>query len=112
MKHKISKFFRRMFAAVMLGVATITMASCDLEELFVFGGVEINPEDIETFDGTKNAIFFALYNYYGYEGQHFTNKWLGMNDALAKHGITVTGYEGQKDARKFKVVREANCDLP
>lgn len=63
MKHKISKFFRRMFAAVMLGVATITMASCDLEELFVFGGVEINPEDIETFDGTKNAIFFALYNY-------------------------------------------------
>ena len=112
MKHKISKFFRRMFAAVMLGVATITMASCDLEELFVFGGVEINPEDIETFDGTKNAIFFALYNYYGYEGQHFTNKWLGMNDALAKHGITVTGYEGQKDARKFKEVREANCDLP
>mgnify|MGYP007068155044 CR=1 FL=1 len=44
---------------------------------------------METFDGTENAIFFALYNYYGYEGQHFTNKWLGMNDALANHGITV-----------------------
>ena len=112
MKHRISRFFKRMIASVMLGATCLTMASCDLEELFVFGGVEINPEDIETFDGTKNAIFFALYNYYGYEGQHFTNKWLGMKDALAEHGITVTGYEGQKDARKFKITREADCDLP
>lgn len=112
MKHKISKFFRRMFAAVMLGVATITMASCDLEELFIFGSAILNSEPIETFTGTENAIFFALYNYYGYEGQHFTSKWLGMKDALYDKGIEVTGYEGQKDARKFKIKRLSTCVLP
>ena len=83
----------------------------EIEDLEEDEEVKINP-NVETFEGTKNAIFFALYNYYGYEGQHFTNKWLGMNDALKAHGITVTGYEGQKDARKFKITREPDCDLP
>lgn len=106
-KHKI---IRSLAAGTLLGLAATTLTSC--ESLFIFGKNEINAEDIETFDGTNNAIFFALYNYYGYEGQHFTNKWLGMNDALKSHGITVTGYEGEKDARKFKITREANCDLP
>lgn len=88
------------------------LSSCSIESLMIFGGNSANVYDIETFDGCKNSLFFALYNYYGYEGQHFTNKWLGMNDALARHGITVTGYEGEKDARKFVVTREADCDLP
>ena len=64
------------------------------------------------FENTKNSIFFALYNYYGQDGQHFTNRWLGMKDALANHGITVTGDSYEKDAKKFKIKREANCDLP
>lgn len=64
------------------------------------------------FNNTKNSIFFALYNYYGQDGQHFTNRWLGMKDALNNHGITVTGDSYQKDAKKFKIVREENCDLP
>ena len=106
-KHRI---FRKLATYLALGVTAASLASC--ESLFVFGKDEINANDIETFDGTNNAIFFALYNYYGYEGQHFTNKWLGMNDALKDHGITVTGYEGEKDARKFKIKREENCDLP
>lgn len=100
----------------LLVLSTIGLSSCKLEKLFVFGGTtggtsEKHP-DIETFEGTGNALFFALYNYYGYEGQHFTNKWLGMRDALEEHGITVTGWEGEKDARKFKITREADCDLP
>ena len=101
---------------VLVAVFCLSLSSCNLEQFFVFGGNQTVDEganpDIETFEGTKNAIFFALYNYYGYEGQHFTNKWLGMMDALAEHGITVTGYEGQKDARRFKITREADCDLP
>ena len=109
MKRRLKKFF----AGIILSLAgMICLASCDLESLFLFGGTELTVGPIETFDGTKNAIFFALYNYYGYEGQHFTNKWRGMNQALADHGITVTGWEGEKDARKFKITREANCDLP
>ena len=112
MKHSISRLFKRAFAFVLLGLTCFSLASCSLEDLFVFGGTLIESDDIETFEGTNNAIFFALYNYYGYEGQHFTNKWLGMNDALADHGIKVEGFEGQKDARKFKVTREADCDLP
>lgn len=80
---------------------------------FIFtGNTTTDSSALETFDGTKNSIFFALYNYYGYDGQHFTNRWLGMNDALSNHGITVTGYEHEKDARKFKVTRESTCDLP
>lgn len=88
------------------------LASCNIESLFIYGKSQINTNDIETFDNTQNAIFFALYNYYGYEGQHFTNKWLGMNDALSRHGVTVTGYEGQKDARKFNIKIEESSDLP
>ncbi|MCI6524984.1 MAG: hypothetical protein SOW65_02905 [Candidatus Enterosoma sp.] len=94
----------------LLGMSMLT--SCKIEDFFIFGGTETEQSDIETFEGCKNVLFFALYNYYGYEGQHFTNKWLGMNDALKDHGITVTGYEGEKDARKFTITREATCDLP
>lgn len=115
MKHNISNFFKVTLMCVMLSLSCVMFSACNLEDLFVFGGMtedDIDIEGVESFAGTKNAIFFALYNYYGYEGQHFTNKWLGMNDALAKHGITVTGYEGQQDARKFKIVREPDCDLP
>lgn len=110
---KTKKLIKLISAAVLSLGATITLTSCQIEKLFILGGSnEAIPTEIETFDGTKNALFFALYNYYGYEGQHFTNKWLGMNDALAAHGITVTNYEGNKDAKTFKVTREANCDLP
>jgi len=89
-----------------------TLASCNIEDAFIYGKTESTSSDIETFDNTQNSIFFALYNYYGYEGQHFTNKWLGMNDALARHGVVVTGYEGQKDARKFNVSISDSSDLP
>ena len=113
MKHKKLKFLKALPLMCLLGISTLSFTACNIENAFIFGGEteEVDP-NIESFKGTKNAIFFALYNYYGYEGQHFTNKWLGMNDALANHGITVTGYEGQKDARKFKITREANSDLP
>ena len=108
----MKRSIKRLGLGLMLALSCVSFASCDLESLFIFGGSTIESDDIESFEGTKNAIFFALYNYYGYEGQHFTNKWLGMNDALADHGIKVEGYEGQKDARKFKITREADCDLP
>ena len=116
MKRNRLKFLRVLTLILLVAFSCYTLSSCNLERFFVFGGVQEPDENadpnIETFEGTKNAIFFALYNYYGYDGQHFTNKWLGMMDALAEHGITVTGYEGQKDARKFKITREADCDLP
>ena len=115
MKRRISNFFKLTAVFLLLFLSTLSLTSCKIEKLFVFGGTtnstEGNP-DIETFDGTKNAIFFALYNYYGYEGQHFTNKRLGMRDALLEQGIKVTGYEGEKDARKFKIERLPECDLP
>ena len=99
--------------ALLSAITAITLSSCAIENLFILGrGNESIPTTIETFDGTENALFFALYNYYGFEGQHFTNKWLGMNDALNNHGITVTNYEGNKDAKTFKIKREDNCDLP
>jgi len=115
MKH--NKIIRLLAVIVICAFACHSLIACSIEKYFVFGGVTNgsgsagNP-NIETFEGTKNAIFFALYNYYGYDGQHFTNKWLGMNDALKAHGITVTGFEGQKDARKFVITREPDCDLP
>ena len=116
MKRKTLNFLKRTAVLVLLVISCCSLCACNLEDYFIFGGNKVvdtgTDPSIESFEGTKNAIFFALYNYYGYEGQHFTNKWLGMLDALAEHGITVTGYEGQKDARKFKIVREANCDLP
>ena len=111
---KLKRKILQMAGIALLSATTVvTLSSCSIEKLFVLGGGnEAIPTEIETFDGTENAIFFALYNYYGYEGQHFTNKWLGMNDALANHGITVTNYEGNKDAKTFKIKREENCDLP
>lgn len=110
---KPNKLVKAGLGALVLGTGCFALASCNLEKLFIYGGSTINQDDIETFEGTNNAIFFALYNYYGYEGQHFTNKWLGMNDALADHGVTVTGYEGQKDARKFKIsIDKSKTDLP
>ena len=116
MKHKTFDFLKRLTVIVVLVISCYSLSACKLEDFFIFGGSTTVDEtanpNIESFEGTKNAIFFALYNYYGYEGQHFTNKWLGMRDALAAHGITVTGYEGQKDARRFKITREENCDLP
>ena len=116
MKHNKLPLVRLLTLIVLIIFICSTLSACNIEKLFIFGGVQdddgVSDPNIETFAGTKNAIFFALYNYYGYEGQHFTNKWLGMKDALAAHGITVTGYEGQKDARKFVIKREANCDLP
>ncbi len=116
MKRNRLNIFRALTLIVVLVFICSSLSACSIEKLFIFGGSQSDdgPTDpnIESFAGTKNAIFFALYNYYGYDGQHFTNKWLGMNDALKAHGITVTGYEGQKDARKFKIVREADCDLP
>ena len=117
MKHK-TNFARLLAVILVLTVSCYSFAACSsIEDMFIFGGAPVGGDssqnaNIETFEGTQNAIFFALYNYYGYEGQHFTSKWLGMNDALAAHGITVTGYEGQKDARKFVITREADCDLP
>lgn len=114
MKH--NKITKLVVLIVLIAFSSSALVACNIEKYFLFGGslgtTDIGNAGIETFEGTKNAIFFALYNYYGYEGQHFTNKWLGMNDALAAHGITVTGFEGQKDARKFKITREADCDLP
>ena len=103
---------RKTLAVLSASGLGLSLASCNIESLFIYGNTKTISSDIETFDNTQNAIFFALYNYYGYEGQHFTNKWLGMNDALKEHGISVTGYEGQKDARKFTITREATCDLP
>ncbi|MCQ3035049.1 MAG: hypothetical protein MJ248_02345 [Bacilli bacterium] len=101
----------------LLGTSAV-LASCDP---FIFGKVVkeeydyIVPEEVETFDGTSNCIFFALYNYYGYEGQHFTHKWLGMHDALLRHGIEVKFTVGEKDARKMEAVYHKNSpewDLP
>lgn len=102
---------KSILAALTLSAATlISINSCS--SLFIFGNTTYDANSIETFKGCSNSIFFSLYNYYGIEGQHFTNKWLGMNDALKEHGISVTGYENEKDARKFTVTRESNCDLP
>lgn len=102
---------KSIIAALTLSAASlISLNSCS--SLFIFGNTTYDIGSIETFEGCSNSVFFALYNYYGIEGQHFTNKWLGMNDALKEHGITVTGYENEKDARKFSVTRESNSDLP
>ena len=91
-----------------LSAAAITASCTSCDSLFLF----IDPTPYVPFKDTKNSIFFALYNYYGQDGQHFTNRWLGMKDALANHGITVTGDSYEKDAKKFKIKREATCDLP
>lgn len=91
-----------------LSAAAITTSCTSCDSLFIF----LNANEYVPFKDTQNSIFFALYNYYGQDGQHFTNRWLGMKDALANHGITVTGDSYEKDAKKFKIKREATCDLP
>ena len=101
-----SKLFKLLFAVTM----TASITSCD--NMFVF----IDPNggggyDTEWIKGTNNQIFFALYNYYGQDGQHFTNRWLGMLDALNEYGIEVTGHEYEKDARNFKI-DYTNSKLP
>ena len=92
----------------LLSAAAITTSCTSCDSIFLF----IDPTPYVPFKDTKNSIFFALYNYYGQDGQHFTNRWLGMKDALKNHGITVTGDSYEKDAKKFKITREATCDLP
>ena len=89
------KMKRLLLALVSATAITASCTSCD--SLFLF----IDANEYVPFKDTQNSIFFALYNYYGYEGQHFTNKWLGMRDALEEHGITVTGWEGEKDADEY-----------
>ncbi len=106
------KILKKGLLTACCALSLTALASCDIESLFIYGKTQTVSSDIETFDNTQNSIFFALYNYYGYEGQHFTNKWLGMNDALARHGVVVTGYEGQKDARKFNISISDSTDLP
>ena len=66
MKHNISNFFKVMLMCVMLSLSCVMFSACNLEDLFVFGGMtedDIDIEGVESFAGTKNAIFFALYNY-------------------------------------------------
>ena len=111
-----------MLATLAVCITSVTaLASCNP---FIFIGQDSTPNNPGTgddssnvpsyvpYEGTNNAIFFALYNYYGHDGQHFTNRWLGMKDALDMHGITVTGDAYQKDARKFKIERREDSDLP
>ena len=100
----------RLWAGLAALTMTVTVTSCD--NLFVFidlnGGGGYNTEWIKD---TNNQLFFALYNYYGQDGQHFTNRWLGMLDALNEYGIEVTGHEYEKDARNFKI-DYTNSKLP
>ena len=90
-----SKLLGGLFALAM----TAVLNSCN--SLFVF--INSNEDNTEWLKGTQNQIFFALYNYYGQDGQHFTNRWLGMLDALNEYGIEVTGHEYEKDARNFSI---------
>lgn len=84
------------------------MTGCDSP--FIFTGNSTGG-DYVPFKDTKNSIFFALYNYYGQDGQHFTNRWLGMKDALAEFGVNVTGDAYEKDAKKFSIDM-SNSKLP
>lgn len=92
----------------LLSAAAITTSCTSCDSLFLF----IDTNEYVPFKDTKDSIFFALYNYYGQDGQHFTNRWLGMKDALKDKGITVTGDSYEKDAKKFKITRDADCKLP
>ena len=106
---------RKLWTKALISLLTFSCVSCSP---FIFGNDRTSTNstneefEYEAFDGCSNSIFFALYNYYGYEKQHFTSKWEGMNEALSEHGITVTGWQQEKDARKFKITRESTCDLP
>ena len=61
---KPNKLVKAGLGALVLGTGCFALASCNLEKLFIYGGSTINQDDIESFDGTNNAIFFSLYNYY------------------------------------------------
>ena len=88
-------------------VSTLSLSSCNS---FIFVNTSAGP-NMDWLKDTNNTLFIALYNYYGQEGQHFTNRWLGMLDALNEYGIEVTGHEAQKDAREFKI-DYTNSKLP
>ena len=79
-------------------ISTLSLSSCNAFIFINSGGI-----NMDWLKDTNNTLFIALYNYYGQEGQHFTNRWLGMLDALNEYGIEVTGHEAQKDAREFKI---------
>ena len=79
-------------------ISTLSLSSCNSFVFINSGGI-----NMDWLKDTNNTLFIALYNYYGQEGQHFTNRWLGMLDALNEYGIEVTGHEAQKDAREFKI---------
>lgn len=115
---------KKNFLKSMAFVSLLSLTSCT--SLFIFGNETEGPVNngeltisdrfklsVEDFAGTKNSIFFALYNYYGYEGQHFTYKWLGMAEALARHGVIFSNYEEEKDARNFIQTKNPETyDLP
>lgn len=99
----------KLFVSLFSLASAIALSSCDA--LFIFGKDSTYQE--EDFNNCNNSLFFALYNYYGYEGQHFTNKWHGMRDALNRHGVKISGDDiGQKEASKFVVEYTSDCDLP
>ena len=79
-------------------ISTLSLSSCNAFIFINSGGI-----NMDWLKDTNNTLFIALYNYYGQEGQHFTNRWLCMLDALNEYGIEVTGHEAQKDAREFKI---------
>ena len=63
MKH--NKFVRMLTLIVLLVFSCNALTACNIEDYFVFGGTTVAPDatvnpNIETFEGTKNAIFFAL----------------------------------------------------
>ena len=88
-------------------VSSLSLSACNP---FIFINISAGP-NMDWLKDTNNTLFLALYNYYGQEGQHFTNRWLGMLDALNEYGIEVTGHEAQKDAREFKI-DYTNSKLP
>lgn len=107
---------KSLLATALFSGVVLSTTACTLENLFVFPSgldeTELIEQGLESFAGCKNSIFLALYNYYGFEGQNFTNRWLGMMDALNNHGILVDNWAAQKDATQFKLTRTENCDLP
>ncbi len=90
------KLFKRLACLLLVGLAALGLGSCG------FGG---------STEGNTNTLFIYLLNYYAQEGQNFTAKWHGMKEALAEHGIEVSG-DGDKDAKKFTWTRKADSDLP
>ena len=88
-------------------VSSLSLSACNP---FIFINISAGP-NMDWLKDTNNTLFLALYNYYGQEGQHFTNRWLGMLDALNEYGIEVTGHEAQKDAREFRI-DYTNSKLP